>query len=153
MARHTPEFLRQRSSNMSLRMAATSTSASASSGLSSFANPAEFETEPTMSAAEKAFIVGELKTQRSVTLCDSCYRDIPETHTNSLALQLTDNRNACSACAIMDSKPEAFTEPFCAFLRDSPTIFHAVDYFKTKMKSLGYKEVGAAVDRSGVYMR
>ncbi|KAI1199964.1 aminopeptidase-like protein [Nemania serpens] len=151
MARHSPEFLRQRSSNMSLRMAtaAAVASTSASSRLSSFANPAEFETEPTMSAAEKAFIVGELRNQRSVTLCDSCYRDIPETDTNSLALQLTDDRNACSACAIMDSKPEAFTEPFCAFLRDSPTIFHAVDYFKTKMKSLGYKELPAREDWAG----
>lgn len=152
MARHTAEFLRQRSSNMSLRMAAVSasTSTSASSRLSSFANPAEFEKNPTMSAAEKAFIVGELKNQRSVTLCDSCYREVPEAHTNSLVLQLTDDPNACSTCAVMESKPEAFTEPFCAFLRDCPTIFHAVDYFKTKMTSLGYKEVGAVVDHNGV---
>ncbi|KAJ8123372.1 hypothetical protein ONZ43_g664 [Nemania bipapillata] len=41
MTRHTTEFLRQKSSNMSLRMAASSASALASSRLSSFANPAE----------------------------------------------------------------------------------------------------------------
>jgi aminopeptidase I len=41
----------------------------------------------------------------------------------------------------MDSKPEAYTDPFCSFLKENPTIFHAVEYFKSKMTSLGYKEV------------
>ncbi|KAI1178407.1 aminopeptidase-like protein [Nemania sp. FL0916] len=152
MARHTAEFLRQRSSNMSLRVAAaTPASALASSRLSSFANPAEFESTatPTMSEAEKAFVVGELGNRRSVSLCDSCYRDIPEARTDSLRLQLTDNRASCSVCSVMNSKPEVFTEPFCAFLRDNPTIFHAVDYFKAKMTSLGYKELPAREDWTG----
>ncbi|KAI0183384.1 aminopeptidase I zinc metalloprotease-domain-containing protein [Xylaria flabelliformis] len=159
MARHTSEFLRQRHSHASLRMAApstttattTTTPALAASRLSSFANPAEFEnTRPTMSDAEKAFVVGELGTQRSLlALCDSCYRDIPETYTDSLPLQLTDDRASCSACMIMDSKPEAFTEPFLAFLRENPTVFHAVDYFQTKMTSLGYKELPPREDWTG----
>ncbi|KAI0106438.1 aminopeptidase-like protein [Nemania sp. FL0031] len=153
MTRHTPDFLRQKSSNMSLRMAASSAPASAlaSSRLSSFANPAEFEPKPakTMSEAEKAFIVGELKNQRSVALCDACYRDIPESQTDSLPLQLTTSRSSCSACAVMDSKPEAFTEPFCAFLKENPTVFHAVNYFKTKMTSLGYKELPPREDWTG----
>ncbi|KAI0872263.1 aminopeptidase-like protein [Hypoxylon argillaceum] len=151
MARHTPEFLRKHSSNMSLRMAASAASASASSRLSSFANPAEFEPKSTttMSEAEKAFIVGGLRNQRFVTLCDACYRDIPESQTGSLPLQLTSDRSACSACAITTSKPEAFTEPFCAFLKENPTVFHAVDYFKTKMTSLGYKELPPREDWAG----
>ncbi|KAI0401323.1 aminopeptidase-like protein [Xylaria palmicola] len=143
MARHTAEFLHHRSSNMSLRIAASSASALASSRLSSFANPAEFETapEPAMSTAEKAFVVGELSNQRSLMLCDACYGDIPEARTDSLPLQLTDNKSSCSACMVMGATPEAFTEPFCAFLRNNPTVFHAVDYFKTKMTSLGYNEL------------
>ncbi|GAP83953.1 putative vacuolar aminopeptidase 1 [Rosellinia necatrix] len=151
MVRHTPEFLRQRSSNVSLRMAASSTSASApaASRLSSFANPAEFEAKPTMSEAERAFIIGELKSQRSLTLCDVCYRDIPEIHTDSLPLQLANNRSSCSACMVMDANPEAFTAPFCAFLKENPTIFHSVDYFKTKMTSLGYKELPTREDWAG----
>ncbi|KAI1352144.1 aminopeptidase-like protein [Xylaria sp. FL0043] len=147
MARHTPEFLRQRSSNMSLRMAASS--AMNTSRLSSFANPAEFETRPTMTEAEKAIIIGELKTRRDVKLCDSCYRDLPDSCADSLSLELTDNRNSCSACAITDSRPEAFTEPFCSFLRDNPTIFHTVDYLKKKMTSLGYKELPPREDWAG----
>ncbi|KAI0459939.1 aminopeptidase-like protein [Xylaria acuta] len=150
MARHTPEFLRQRNSNMSLRMAASSAPpALPVSRLSSFANPAEFETKPTMSDAEKAFVVGGLGNQRSLALCDSCYRDIPEARTDSLPLQLTNDRASCSACMVIDSKPEAFTEPFCAFLRENPTVFHAVDYFKTKMTSLGYKELPTREDWAG----
>ncbi|KAI1746022.1 aminopeptidase-like protein [Xylaria scruposa] len=172
MARHTSEFLRQRHSNMSLRMAAnttttTTTAAStntmtttpplATTQLSSFANPAEFEPRPAMSDAEKAFIVGELsrkagrshdgsvgrssRADNDLFLCDSCYRDIPESYTDSLPLRLADDRASCSACMIMESRPEAFAEPFVAFLRENPTVFHAVDYFRSKMKSLGYIEL------------
>ncbi|KAI1305727.1 aminopeptidase-like protein [Xylaria venustula] len=148
MARHTQEFLRQRNSNMSLRMAASS--ATTTPRLSSFANPADFdETKPTMTNAEKAIIIGELKTRRDVRLCDSCYRDLPDACADSLSLELTNSRSSCSACAIMNSTPEAFTEPFCNFLRENPTIFHTVDYLKTKMTSLGYKELPPRQDWAG----
>jgi aminopeptidase I len=123
---------------MSLRTAAISLP----ERLSSFANPADFETKRTMSDAEKAFVIGELENQPSLVLCDSCYRDIPDTRTGSLPLQLTSKRSLCSACMVLDSKPEAFTHPFCSFLKENPTIFHSVDYFKEKMISLDYKEVG-----------
>ncbi|KAI2643166.1 aminopeptidase-like protein [Xylaria nigripes] len=146
MVRRSSEFLQQHSSNMSLRMAAASASYSR---LSSFANPAEFEAKPIMSDAEKAFIVGDLDDKRSLTLCDSCYRRVPEARTDTLRLQLVNDRAACSACMIMDSKPEAFTEPFCAFLQENPTVFHAVDYFKKKMLSLGYKELPPRDNWSG----
>ncbi|KAI1332155.1 aminopeptidase-like protein [Xylariaceae sp. FL0255] len=145
MVRNTPESLRQRSSNLSLRMAAATSSATR---LSSFTNPAEFETKPTMSEAEKAFIVGDLGDLRSLTLCDSCYRDIPESRTGSTLLQLTDKQSSCSVCMVRLSKPEAYTQPFCSFLQENPTIFHAVNYFKRKMEPLGYKELPARDDWS-----
>ncbi|KAI1821836.1 aminopeptidase-like protein [Xylaria intraflava] len=148
MVQHTPEFLRQRSSNLSLRMAAPAAS-TAASRFSSFANPAKFEAKPTVSEAEKAFIVGELEKQQGLMLCDACYRDVPDTRTDSLRFQLANTRASCSACSIMTSKPEAFTEPFCAFLRENPTVFHAVNYFKTKMASLGFKELPPREDWSG----
>ncbi|KAI1370883.1 aminopeptidase I zinc metalloprotease-domain-containing protein [Hypoxylon crocopeplum] len=148
MTRHTSDFLRQRSSNLSLRSTAVA-NASSVSRLSSFVNPSEFESEPAMSDAEKAFIVGDLARCKSLALCDSCYRDIPDRHTDSLAFQLTDDRSSCSSCNVLLSKPEAFTEPFCKFLQESPTIFHAVGYFKDKMASLGYKELPARDDWSG----
>ncbi|CAJ2507576.1 Uu.00g087620.m01.CDS01 [Anthostomella pinea] len=137
---------------MSLRMAAALTAAPAAPSntlLSSFANPSDFETKPSMSAAEKAFVVGELDLHGAVTLCDSCYSDIPERRTDALRLQLTGQKGSCAACEVMASKPEAFTEPFCSFLKENPTIFHAVDYFKSKMTSLGYTELTSRDDWSG----
>lgn len=141
MTKHTPDFLRQRSSNLSLRSASVA-HASSTSRLSSFANPSEFEIKPTMSQAEKAFVVGDLARHGSLLLCDSCYRDIPDSITNSLTFLLTADRSSCACCNVMASKPEAFTEPFCKFLQENPTVFHTVGYFKDKMTSLGYTEVG-----------
>ena len=40
-----------------------------------------------------------------------------------------------------DLKPEAFTKPYCDFMTENPTVFHAVDYFKEKLVKAGYKEV------------
>ncbi|KAJ3553177.1 hypothetical protein NPX13_g10944 [Xylaria arbuscula] len=126
---------------MSLRMAATSSPMATTTRLCSFANPAEFEKKPTMTEAEKSIIIGELKSRRDVKLCDSCYRDLPDSCADSLSLELTGNRSECSTCAIAETKPESFTEPFCTFLKENPTIFHTVDYLKAKMTSLGYKEL------------
>jgi hypothetical protein len=36
---------------------------------------------------------------------------------------------------------EEYTKPFCNFLTENPTVFHAVDYFKTKLKANGFTEV------------
>ncbi len=41
-----------------------------------------------------------------------------------------------------DLKPEDFTKPYCDFMTGYPTVFHAVDYFKTQLQKAGYKEVG-----------
>lgn len=143
MVRHTPEFLRQRNSNMSLRTAALS--ASTSSRLSSFANPADFEeTKPSTSKAEKAFVVGELDRHINLSLCASCEQDIPEHHYHPDQLEVRWSpvpTKCCSACKVMDTKPEIFTQPFCSFLKENPTIFHTVEYFKEKMTRLNYKEV------------
>jgi len=40
-----------------------------------------------------------------------------------------------------DLKPEAFTKPYCDFMTENPTVFHAVGYFKEKLVKAGYKEV------------
>jgi hypothetical protein len=39
-------------------------------------------------------------------------------------------------------EPEEYTTPFCDFLTENPTVFHAVDYFKRKLEANGYKKVG-----------
>jgi hypothetical protein len=37
--------------------------------------------------------------------------------------------------------PEEYTQPFCDFLTESPTVFHAVDYFVKQLKTAGFEEV------------
>jgi hypothetical protein len=37
--------------------------------------------------------------------------------------------------------PEAYTKPFCDFLTENPTVFHAVDYFEKKLEKAGFKKV------------
>jgi len=36
---------------------------------------------------------------------------------------------------------EEYAKPFCEFLTENPTVFHAVDYFKRKLKANGFREV------------
>jgi aminopeptidase I len=55
-----------------------------------------------------------------------------------------DEENKCRLCGVRDLKPEAFTKPFLDFLRENPTVFHTVDYFKTKLNASGYVEVFCA---------
>lgn len=37
--------------------------------------------------------------------------------------------------------PEAYCQPFCDFLTQNPTVFHAVDYFGNKLEKAGFKKV------------
>lgn len=37
--------------------------------------------------------------------------------------------------------PEAYTQPFCEFLTENPTVFHAVDYFEKKLEKAGFKKL------------
>jgi len=37
--------------------------------------------------------------------------------------------------------PAAYTKPFCEFLTDNPTIWHAVLYFEKQLEKAGFKKV------------
>ncbi|CAL3973320.1 unnamed protein product [Diplocarpon coronariae] len=37
--------------------------------------------------------------------------------------------------------PEAYAQPFCDFLTENPTVFHAVDYFEKKLEKAGFKKL------------
>ena len=37
--------------------------------------------------------------------------------------------------------PEAYTRPFCDFLTENPTVWHAVQYFEKKLDAAGFKKV------------
>lgn len=36
---------------------------------------------------------------------------------------------------------EEYTQPFCEFLTENPTVFHAVDYFEKKLVNAGFEKV------------
>lgn len=55
--------------------------------------------------------------------------------------RVEDDDEVLRLCEISEDKAEAYTKPFCEFLTENPTIFHAVDYFKTKLHRLGFEEV------------
>ncbi|KAK5662973.1 hypothetical protein OQA88_6385 [Cercophora sp. LCS_1] len=40
-----------------------------------------------------------------------------------------------------DLRPEDFTKPYCDFMTENPTVFHAVGYFKEKLVKAGYQEL------------
>lgn len=82
MTRHAPDFLRARSSNLSLRSLAVE---------------------------------------------------------QSMAARIDSNVDA------KDLKPEAFTKPYCDFMTENPTVFHAVGYFKEKLVKAGYTEVSGRI--------
>jgi len=85
MTRHTPDFLRARSSQLSLR---------------------------------------SLALEQSIASRNEAVTDAPD--------------NTIDA---MDLRPEAFTKPYCNFMTENPTVFHAVGYFKEKLLKAGYEEV------------
>jgi hypothetical protein len=41
--------------------------------------------------------------------------------------------------------PEEYTEPFCEFLTENPTVFHAVDYFEKGLEENGFTKVFHAI--------
>ncbi|KAK1761007.1 putative vacuolar aminopeptidase [Echria macrotheca] len=85
MTRHTPEFIRARSSQLSLRSL----------------------------ALEQAMA------SRTVSVTDA-----PDNTLNA-----------------KDLKPEDFTKPYCEFMTQNPTVFHAVGYFKEKLLKAGFTEL------------
>lgn len=85
MTRHTPDFLRARSSQLSLRSLA----------------------------------LGQSIASRNASVTDA-----PD--------------NTVDA---KDLRPGAFTKPYCDFMTENPTVFHAVGYFKEKLLKAGYEEV------------
>lgn len=144
MTRHTPDFLRQRSSNLSLRAAAAG---NASRTTESLNNVGRAEERP-MTTSQKAWVLLGLDSQSEPpALCNRCAREIVSQGSvfireiRPAAESSGSNLPACQACALSNPSPETFTEPFCNFLRDNPTIFHSVEYFKKKAAAIGYKEV------------
>ncbi|KAG9229767.1 putative vacuolar aminopeptidase 1 [Amylocarpus encephaloides] len=57
-------------------------------------------------------------------------------------LQLTPRPDECSTPRENVLKtPEAYTKPFCDFLTENPTVWHAVDYFEKKLEKAGFSKL------------
>lgn len=72
-------------------------------------------------------------------LCASCYTSLEP---NERIYAMVSGR-PCQMCPIHLLKPEGFTTPFCDFLTNSPTTFHAVSHFKCQLSKAGFSELSA----------
>ena len=132
MTRHTPGMLSAQASMLSLRqqpMAFTTPSSAADQDRS--------QTFESTNMEERAGV--------SDPICDACVSGVSKPIMDAYPRRWhpAEGLQRCVLCRLAESKPEAFTKPFCDFLQENPTIFHTVDYFKTKLNNQGFKEVRA----------
>jgi aminopeptidase I len=153
MAKLTPETLRARVSTLSLRLQATESS-SGSNGTFSPANISFVDAVPTPTASPpsktQAFVLADLQGRPAASnaVCPPCARTLPARERIQVCCPptvdfSTPSPETCKLCAVRLQKPEAYTKPFCDFLTENPTIFHAVEYFKTKLRDMGFVELPA----------
>lgn len=153
MTRHTPDFLRARASNLSLRAASIANSVSSSVAAATAAAATSPMTTPTSTATDvvsmdspvdqpspemRYYIAGDVGREaqrRGLQICINCMVQLP------YAVHKVVTKDECAICSVGEARPEAFTKPFTDFLTENPTIFHAVDYFKGKLGAAGYTEV------------
>ncbi|KAI5461446.1 aminopeptidase I zinc metalloprotease-domain-containing protein [Mariannaea sp. PMI_226] len=138
MTRLPPTMLSARASTLSLRHQALSSS------VASITNtiPATSSEGLQLTDSSKNFIIADLEGQdlRNVPFCATCISQLSSSQRTSLNSSLGD-KQSCRLCQIGDIQPAAFTQPFCDFLQENPTIFHTVEYFTNKLRQLGYQEL------------
>jgi aminopeptidase I len=153
MARLTSNSVRNRVSNLSLRSAAEPSSqlsgptlATASHDPSSHPNitPSINFLNNRNTDTFLAFGSERESLQHIKDICRVCGERLPDG--KILRVSRYEDSKECRMCKLRAAKPEAFTQPFCDFLTENPTVFHAVDYFKRAAFATGYKEVKIAAD-------
>jgi len=66
-------------------------------------------------------------------------KENPKVVSVGAAVEAQEDAEAEHECFV---KPvEEYTKPFCEFLTENPTVFHAVDYFKRELKANGFTEL------------
>src|SRR4051812_18447603 len=154
MTKQTPETLRLRASTLSLRVQAmengestisTQSSATGSSG-GSF-----FEGLPRPNTTTLFFSDMDGRPSGGNTVCEACARRLPARERVQVVCSPSDWQpdKKCKLCAVNAEKPEAYTKPFCDFLTENPTVFHAVVYFGKKLADLGFVELPPRDDWTG----
>lgn len=96
----------------------------------------------TTSTASQSFLLADMdgRSVKDNRACASCISKLQPHEVSQINWHL-DQDDDCRLCQIAATKPEAFTQPFCDFLRENPTVFHTVAYCKSKLHAAGYKEV------------
>ncbi|KAJ9134281.1 Aminopeptidase I zinc metalloprotease [Pleurostoma richardsiae] len=140
MTKHTPEFLRARSSNLSLRSVAMESSFTSRAASRCHEAPSRKTAEPEMSAEAQCFVLADMwgRTAGENPVCGRCALRLQADQRSHTAAA---DSASCRICAFTATKPEVFTKPFCEFLTENPTIFHTVEYFKAKLAAVGFKEL------------
>ena len=133
-----PSIPNMRAPEISLRLRANASSPAPSTSSSLPPGPS---VAPPLSRTQKAYIVSDIEArplaQRKV--CPACtYALRGPQRQQVLSVAAADE---CVLCAVAAGKPEAFTQPFCDFLTQNPTVFHAVEYFQKKLEDAGFTEV------------
>lgn len=96
---------------------------------------------PPLSREQRAYLVSGIESrpyaQRKV--CPSCASALRDRQRQQVFCAAA--AGECLLCAAAEGKPEAFTQAFCDFLTENPTVFHAVEYFEKKLQDAGFTEV------------
>ncbi|KAG6250407.1 hypothetical protein E4U23_001458 [Claviceps purpurea] len=108
--------------------------------------PSASPTAASMSASttkSKAFVLADIegRSLQGIRACSACAAKLAARYNLYVELGNFVVEESCHLCQIVQGKPEAFTKPFCDFLRENPTVFHAVDYFQTKLNDCGFEEI------------
>ncbi|POR36789.1 Vacuolar aminopeptidase 1 [Tolypocladium paradoxum] len=99
---------------------------------------------PVPAARSKNFILADMdgRASQDNRACASCIARLAPGEIGQVNWHLAEDQ-ACRLCQVAACRPEAFTKPFCDFLRENPTVFHTVDYFKRKLNHSGFQELPA----------
>lgn len=129
-------MLSARASSLSLRQQALSSAAISNS------IPSLPEQSSHRDKRSKNFVLADMEGRdtRENRACASCIAKLAPNEVGQVNWHVSEDQG-CRLCQVADIEPEAFTKPFCNFLYENPTIFHTVDYFKSKLDQLGFKEV------------
>lgn len=100
-----------------------------------------FTSVSTESATSKHFLLADMdgRAVRDNRACSTCIANLSDEEVGQVNWHLAEHE--CRLCQVAACKPEAFTKPFCDFMTENPTVFHAIDYFKGKLSHAGYQEV------------
>ena len=143
MTKRAPSLLSERASSLSLRQRAVASETATVAPPTPRPQPAK----PVMSRSRN-FVLADMdgRETKENRACSSCIAKLAPREVEQVNWHLSDDQ-PCRLCQVAQCKPEAFTQPFCSFLQENPTIFHTVEYFRSKLGHMGFEEVSGRMAR------